>query len=231
MSRLLVAFLAALASAGLPVATSVAKEGSENQVSELREIRPSVPGLELEVIEGDRFLLLENRTSRTVLVDGYDDEPYLRFSANGRVEVNTRSPSKYVNEDRYGQRPVPSTADSSAPPRWQPVAGNGSYRWFDHRIHLMTPGTPEDVKDESKRYELLDWRVPMTVGGRRVAAIGTLSWIPASSDSGGSGALIAIVAAVAALAAIAAFVLLRRRGRRPAAESTEPKEEKAKEAW
>jgi hypothetical protein len=231
MRRISAALLAPLALLALTSASAYGKEG-ENQVSQLREIRPSVAGLELKVIEGDRFLLLENKTSQTVLVDGYDDEPYLRFSPDGKVEVNARSPSKYVNEDRYGQRPVPEAADSSAPPRWQAVSGDGRYRWFDHRIHLMTPGTPEEVKDESKRYKLLDWRVPMTVGGQRVAAIGTLSWIPASSsDSGGSGALIAILVAAAALLAIAAFVLLRRRGRGAGAERPEKPHEGAKEAW
>ena len=46
-----------------------------------------------------------NGTGKEVIVKGYDDEPYLRFLPNRVVEENTRSPSKYANEDRYALRP------------------------------------------------------------------------------------------------------------------------------
>ena len=112
------------------------------------EVQPPAGGLELEVAGGDRFLPLTNGTGQAVVVKGYDDEPYLRFLPSRVVEVNTRSPSKYANEDRYALRPVPGEANSDAP-RWQTVSRDGSYRWFDHRIHLMEKGTPPQVTDES----------------------------------------------------------------------------------
>jgi len=205
--------------------TSVcAQETSENLVSELRAVSPQTPGLELEVVGGDRFLRLVNETGGTVVVEGYDDEPYLRFREDSRVEVNARSPSRYVNEDRFGRRPVPPVADSSAPPRWQKVADDGAYRWFDHRIHYMTPGTPEEVTDEARRTTIFDWTVPMTVGGRPVRAVGTLSWQP-EEDSGSSP--VPFIVAGAGLAALlgVALLLLRRRRRRPAAGGA------ADEAW
>ena len=76
-------------------------------------------GLELEVSGGDRFLLLRNDTGKQVIVKGYEDEPYLRFLPNKVVEENTRSPSKYANEDRYALTPLPPQANSEAPPKWQ----------------------------------------------------------------------------------------------------------------
>ena len=117
---------------------------------------------------------------------GYEDEPYLRFLPSRVVEVNTRAPSKYANEDRYALRPVPAQANSDATPKWQPVSRDGSYRWFDHRIHLMEKGKPPQVKDESKRTKIFDWDVPMTVGGRagqggRHARVGAGNPRPAAS--------------------------------------------------
>jgi hypothetical protein len=186
-------------------------------VSELQGTKPAVSGLELEVSGGDRFLTLQNGTGKQVVVKGYEDEPYLRFLPNRVVEENTRSPSKYANEDRYALTPLPPQADSQAPPKWRQVSTNGSYKWFDHRIHLMEKGTPPQVKDPGVRTKVFDWRVPMTVGSAPVAAIGTLEWVPASSDGSSTGLIVAIGAgAILAVAAIAFLLTRRRRRARPA---------------
>jgi hypothetical protein len=196
--------------------------------SEVRGIRPPAKGLELEVSGGDRFLLLTNGTGEQVVVNGYDDEPYLRFLPNRVVQVNERSPSKYANEDRYALRPVPEIANSDAPPSWREVSSNGSYRWFDHRIHLMEQGTPPQVKDESKRTKIFDWSVPLTVGGNRAQALGTLEWVPDSS-SGAAPLLFVGLGVLALLVGAGAFLLIRRRraGRPSGAASPKP----AEEAW
>ena len=93
----------------------------------------------------------------------------------------------------------------------------------------MTPGTPEEVKDTSKRTKIFDWRVPMTVDGRPVAALGTLTWEPDEADSGGvSAGLIAGLGALA-LALVVGALLLFRPPPRPAAP---PRSDKpAEEAW
>ncbi len=204
---------------------------SENLVSELRAIRPPVEGLRIVVVDQDRFLRLTNGSGSTVLVKGYDDEPYLRFKPDRSVEVNTRSPSKYVNEDRYGQTPVPAQAQSDATPKWQLVSRDGAYTWFDHRIHSMNKGTPPEVADPSKPAKVFDWRVAMEVDDRPVQAVGRLDWRPqeaSSADDGISVPLIAALAAgTAALVAGALVLLRRRRGGTP-----EPGREKAaEEAW
>jgi hypothetical protein len=197
-------------------------------VSELKGVQPPADGLELEVVGGDRFLVLSNGTGKEVRVLGYDDEPYLRFLPNRVVEVNTRAPSKYANEDRYALRPVPASANSTAPPRWQEVSREGSYRWFDHRIHLMEKGTPPQVKDESKRTKIFDWDVPLTVGGEPAKALGTLEWVPESS-SGASPLLFVGLGGLALLIGGGVIALMRRRraGRPPRPAGPEPVEE----AW
>jgi hypothetical protein len=195
-------------------------------VSELQGVQPPASGLELEVTGGDRFLLLTNGSGKEVIVKGYDDEPYLRFQPSRVVEVNVRSPSKYANEDRYALRPIPAIADSNAVPRWRRVSSDGTYRWFDHRIHLMEKGTPPQVKDESKRTKIFDWSVPMTVGGASAKALGTLEWVPDSS-SGTSPLLFAGLAVLALLAIGGAVALMRRRREDRPAEAAKP----AGEAW
>jgi hypothetical protein len=207
---------------------ATAQAADADVVSELRGVRPPVDGLELEVAGGDRFLVLTNSTGEEVVVKGYDDEPYLRFLPNRVVQVNERSPSKYANEDRYALRPVPSTANSEAPPRWREVSENGSYRWFDHRIHLMEKGTPPQVKDEDKRTKIFDWSVPLTVGGDSGEVLGTLEWVPASS-SDASPLLFVGLGALALLIGGGAVLLIRRRraGRPTPAGGQKPVEE----AW
>ncbi len=189
---------------------------------------------------GDRFLLLRNGTGKAVIVKGYEDEPYLRFLPNRVVEENLRSPSKYANEDRYALTPLPPQANSDATPRWKPVSRDGSYRWFDHRIHSMEKGTPPQVKDEGVRTKIFDWRVPMTVAGAPVAAVGTLEWVPADSSGTSTGLIVGLLAAAILVICALAFLLTRRRRPRVApagaptgggAEPERPRREAVDEAW
>ena len=205
-----------------------ARAADAGVVSTFEGVQPPAGGLELEVAGGDRVRVLANGTGKQVGVKGYDDEPYLRFLPSRVVEVNTRSPSKYANEDRYALRPVPAQASSDAPPRWQAVSRDGRHRWFDHRIHLMEKGTPPQVTDESKRTKIFDWDVPMTVGGQEVKAVGTLEWLPASSSGTSPLVFIGIVAAVLAIGAGAFVTLRRRKGSAPAGAG---RGDPAEEAW
>ena len=66
-----------------------------------------MPGVEIEVLNYDDRLLLTNKSDETVLVRGYEREPYIRISGDGTVQVNKRSPSFYLNEDRFAQVEVP----------------------------------------------------------------------------------------------------------------------------
>jgi hypothetical protein len=219
-------------------ATAASAGGRKEEQSSIERLRPPVEGLEMAVVGGDRFLALTNESGKVVLVEGYDDEPYLRFLAGGEVQENRRSPSKYVNDDRFGLTPVPATADSDATPAWRTVSRDGTYRWFDHRIHSMDKGIPPQVKDPEQRTKIFDWTVPMEVGGAPVAALGTLEWVPESDSGGGgmsTGAIVAIVATALLLLAALTALLLRRRGRAaPAAAggpSPPPERSEEKEAW
>jgi hypothetical protein len=151
-----------------------------------------------------------NRTGKTVAITGYEREPYARLRADGTVEVNRRSPTHYLNEERYGGTPVPNSADPEAPPRWQTVSRTGRFEWHDHRIHWMSKDTvPPQVKDEDERTKVFDWGVPIRVGSQPAQLTGTLFWQPATASGVPTAAIVGLV--VLAAATLALFLVTRRR--------------------
>jgi hypothetical protein len=226
-----VALLSLLAPA---VAQGADDSTTKNYQTKVDGITPDVPGLRVTTEGGDRYLVVNNDTGKTVAIPGYDDEPYLRFLPNGEVDANASSPAKYLNGIRFGTPntvTIPIDALKGGKPKWERVAGNGSYKWFDHRIHWMEKVPPPVVKDRSKRTKIFDWKLPAKVGATPVTVAGTLSWVPAASSSSSSGlsagAVVAIVAGVLGLVALALLFLRRRSG-----PTAGPREDKAaKEAW
>ena len=228
MVRLTIAAALAVLATATAAQVALADAGSENFRSELRDVKPEVSGLHVEVVDGDDALELRNETGKPLLVRGYNGEPYVRISADGKVEVNVRSPSRYLNEDRYGQTPVPDDADAKAKPKWELVGSDGAYEWHEHRIHWMSEERPPQVKDEHEEAKVFDWNVPLDVGGEPVELVGTLFWAPADDDHDEAGGLpiAALLGAAGGLAVVGAgaVVLLTRRRR-----GAEPKP--TTEAW
>jgi hypothetical protein len=208
--------LAGLAAAvmllGLP-SLAQGHKGSPNYRSTVRKVDPPVPGLDVQVLNYDDRLLLVNKTGRDVEARGYDGEPYIKILGDGTVQVNKRSPSYYLNLERFGDVEPPPEARKGAPPRWDLVDKTGRFEWHDHRIHYMSKSLPNQVTDKGKRTKIFDWKVPVDVGGRRVQVRGELFWVP---SAGGlpRGALIALAAVV--LAAICFVEVVRRRRRKHA---------------
>jgi hypothetical protein len=214
----------------LAAAPAVAHQGNPNYRSVINAVTPAEPGLKLQVLNFDDRLQLDNRTGKTVTVQGYQREPYLRLRADGTVEVNRNSPAYYLNNDRTSTGKVPANARPGAAPDWRVVDRAGTYQWHDHRIHWMSAIPPKQVTDKSKRTKVFDWKVPVQVGAQRASVNGTLFWQPKPGGGIPAGALIALVAiAVVGLGAV--FVVRRRRGEiedePAAAEGREPRAE----AW
>ena len=233
----LLAILAAVLAAS-PAA--FADEGGENYSSRLKSVAPKVDGLTVHVVDGDDALELENETGKNVLVPGYENEPYLRFLADGRVEVNVNSPAKYLNEERYGGTTVPKSANAKAKPKWAVVARNGVYEWHEHRVHWMSTQRPPKVVASGghELTKIFDWIVPLRVGSDAVKVSGTLWWVPseedeeaeaaavdsaaAESDSGSPLLWIVIAVLGGALIGVIVYVVKLRRGddpQRPAGEA------------
>lgn len=127
---------------------------------------------------GDSLIELSNGTSEVVVISGYQGEPYLEFRTDGTVWVNTRSPAYFQNATRYGTSPLPPEADATATPEWEKVATDATYAWHDHRIHWMSPLVPEGVDaDPTIDQRILNWSIPVSVGGDATEATGELWWI------------------------------------------------------
>jgi hypothetical protein len=205
------AALSALAAA--PIAS--AHQGNPNFRSNITAITPAVAGVKLQVLNFDDRLELDNTSGKTVVVQGYDREPYARVLGDGTVQVNRRSPAYFLNDARTADVKVPASADASAAPQWQIVDRSGRFQWHDHRIHWMGTGLPPNVHDKTVRTKIFDWHVPLQVGTSKGAVSGTLFYQPKP----GGGAPVGAIAALIALAGFGAagVAVVRRRRRAPVA--------------
>lgn len=170
--------------------------GPTDYESSIVDIDPPLGGFEAEMIGGDSFLLLEVDSRAEVEVLGYRGEPYLRFLPGGAVERNDRSPTTYLNRDRYAAVQVPASASADAEPLWREVATDGSYAWHDHRAHWMNEARPpgRDAGDV-----ILEGVVPLLVGGSEVDLTIRSVWQPTPSPApvvGGAAAGLGLAVAV-----------------------------------
>lgn len=188
-----------------------AHEGNPNYRSEIIAILPAsaAEGLRATIQNFDDNIELVNRTGKDIEILGYDEEPYIRISADGVVEVNLNSPSYYLNEDRFAEVDLPERADAKAAPEWEKVDDSGIYSWHDHRSHYMSEGTPKQVTDESQETKVFDYTIPLRVDGEPVKMKGTLTWV--GKDSGFPILPFIALAVVIVLGAVALSVI---RGRR-----------------
>ena len=133
-----------LALFGAPSVAHADPAGPTDYLTEIVDVSPSSPAIELAVIGGDAFIELSVAAGHEAVVLGYlpDAEPYLRFGPDGVVERNARSYATYYNEDRYGTGEIPDIVDTTAEPDWEQVADTGTYAWHDHRAHWMSDEPP-----------------------------------------------------------------------------------------
>ena len=184
---------------------------------------PDIDGLTVEVVDIDGTIELTWTGTGTLVVAGYENEPYLRFDSSG-VCQNQRSPATYLNQNRYANVDPPATADASAPPEWAQLSAGQTTRWHDHRTHWMSTTPPIQVQQEPDRRHLIieRWEIPLTVADRSAVLAGTLTWTPppplipwiaaATLVAGMTAGLLwsrwwRLIAAVAATIATVAFII------------------------
>jgi hypothetical protein len=177
--------------------------------SVVRALAPHVDGISLQVLGGDDRFQLTNRSQETVLVQGYDKEPYARITPDGTVVVNHNSPAYYLNNDRYGAVTVPETASARATPDWHVLDKTGVFEWHDHRMHYMSRDVPPIVKDKTQRTKVFDYTIPIKIDAAQGQILGTLWWAPSKDGGAPVGAFVAFV--VVALGGAVAVLLARRR--------------------
>lgn len=244
--RLIPVVLGALLLAGAPLAR--AESSTQSQLHEsgnpindqgsnydyrsiITGVTPHVTGLQLEVLEFADRLVLTNHTGKTVTVYGYQGEPYARLLPNGTVQVNTRSPAYFLNQNFYGQVTVPPSASPSAKPDWNEIDRTGELEWHDHRIHWMSPIPPPQVKNTSKRTKIFDWQVPIRVGSSAGVIDGELFWVPVGNSKAPLAAIIALVVIVLAAIGFVLFVRGRRARQAPPGPGQRTVAPDPKEVW
>jgi hypothetical protein len=221
--------LAAVTAAALLAAPAASAHGpaggGAGYVSTVAGMQPNVLGVNVSVLGGDDRLRLANYSGKTIVVLGYDGEPFLRFAESGVYE-NLRSPATYLSRVRDPrQAKVPSSADGQAPARWRRVApGGASFVWHDHRIHWTGLEPPRVVRGEPDAiHRIFRWRIPARADGEPFVVAGFLGYAPddaaaADGEEETSAWLLAAVL-VASLLGVAALVVTgvrRTRRRTPA---------------
>ena len=136
--------------------------GPTDYRSEVVSVTPSTDAITVTIEGGDAFVRVMVVEGHQVIVLGYDDEPYLRISADGTVEENRRSMATYYNAERFGSDDIPDIVDNDATPEWVKIGSGGSWAWHDHRAHWMEPEPPIGLDPgESLPAQI----VPMIVNG------------------------------------------------------------------
>lgn len=209
----------------LPVAAQ-GHDGRHDFESLIRGIVPVnlARGIEVRMIDYDERVELINDSGETVIVTGYEGEPYARIESRGPVYLNLRSPSLAPSNDRWGRTPATGNEDATAPPHWVEVGNNGRLAWFDRRSHYRGPGTPADVTDSTQRQQLWDYRIPLRIGEDQAAITGTLFW--AGRQPFPVVAFVVMLLATAACAFFGVWAMRRVRGeagRSPRSEGRPPR--------
>jgi hypothetical protein len=167
-------------------------------------LEPNVLGVLVNVSGPEDFLRVSNYSGKTVVVFGYQREPYLRFTRAGVFE-NTASPTAYLNSSRI----VPKAATANAAPHWKKVARSDSYTWHDHRIVWTAAQPPPEVQAEPHESHLVfNWRIPARADGRPFRITGFLGWTPppAAVDSRDTSVWLIVAAAAGGALLVAATV-------------------------
>lgn len=167
--------------------------------STIRGVKPPMPGLGLKVLYGDDQVSMDNRTGKTIVIDGYGGEPYLRFGPDG-IFVNVNSPAGFLNQDRYGESTVPKSASVKARPNWQKLAGGQKWAWHDHRVHYMSRIPIQQIRDAPRKpHHVFDWKVPATENGKAFVIAGSLDYKPPSLTTKKKGFPVALAIALVTL--------------------------------
>ncbi|MEO5900065.1 MAG: hypothetical protein ABIR68_08020 [Ilumatobacteraceae bacterium] len=182
---------AAPAAGAVPAAATIAPMhgGSATAVTSnyrvtVSAVSPVVSGLTAKIADVSGTLEVTWTGAGTVVVQGYEGEPYLRLTPTG-IERNVRSPATYLNQNRYARVTVPALADATAAPDWQRISTAHTIAWHDHRTHWMDVAVPAAVRaDESVAHVIFpNWQVPVSVDGTPATIVGRLVWIPPPSGA------------------------------------------------
>lgn len=151
--------------------------------SYLLDVWPAVPGLGVDVAP-DGELTLTNATGRCVVVLGADDEEFLRLPPGCGPEENLASVTALLEA---GADLDAARAWSARGPVWRPLGQGASVSWYDPRTRWTAPEPPPAglAGDRDRPDQVLQWRVRLLVGTRRVVVRGGLDAVPCGASARG----------------------------------------------
>lgn len=194
------------------LAADTAADDAGRYVSEVTGVRPAVPGLNLTVEDG-ASVTVASTTDQTVIVLGYAEEPYLRFTPSG-VDENTASLTSGINASGVvAALPESAGADArNVPARWVHRSDEPKFTWRDLRVGWNGQERPPVVAaDPDAAHEVFTWGIPFTVDGAPGVVVGSVRWTAASSWVRTALLTLAVLAVLAALAGAAWWWWQRRR--------------------
>jgi hypothetical protein len=152
-----------------------AHETDPHVVSVLESVAPKLPSgvtVQLRASAAEQ-LVIANSTPTPLDVLAPTGEVFLRIARDG-VLANVASPAWHLSNSPTGTAPIPSTAKPGATPRVVRVSREGSWGWFDHRLHpsgsVITPPPATTV--------LGHWTIPFRFGNRIYRVRGRTEYRP-----------------------------------------------------
>jgi len=155
----LAAFISPILSATPASAHGLGGPQPTNEEVSIRGTEPNIPGISVRTINLGYLIELKNSGPNTVVVAGYDREPYLRIGPNG-VEVNRLSPATFLNKSATPSGSLPAGLNTRAKPLWDSVSKVPTARWHDHRAHWMGRGAVHNADRNA------EWSIPLIVTNR-----------------------------------------------------------------
>jgi hypothetical protein len=205
---------AARAESSTPSAGGSAGPDAKYYGSTVTGIQPATPGLTVSVQGRGNTVTLTNTTGKSVVVEGYAGEDYLRFSAAG-VEENSLSLTTKLNQAAAaGTAPQGvkfSGQGKPQPAKWQSIAQGNSYTWHDYRTRWASSQRPPSVvADPHKAGQVFAWAIELKVDSQPTLVHGAVTW----SGTPVVSLKLKIAIAVAVLAVLLLIVMMIQRGGR-----------------
>ena len=137
---------------------------ASNYVSRVLAVKPEAEGFSVKVVEAGNRLEVRWRSGPEIVINDYDDHPYLRIGPTGAFE-NRQSNAVYLNADRRGATTIPTGLRPDGPPEWRKLHGTPVVRFHDHRVHWMGTSPPPQLEAARGREHLIQtWEVPINRG-------------------------------------------------------------------
>lgn len=154
---------------------------ASNYVSRVLAVTPAAEGFSVKVVEAGNRLEVKWQSGPEIVINDYDDHPYLRIGPTGAFE-NRQSNAVYLNADRRGATTIPSGLRPDGPPEWRKLHRAPVVRFHDHRVHWMGTSPPPQVEAARGRGHLIQtWEVPINRGNTSFVVSGDLRWVPGPS--------------------------------------------------